>query len=513
MPPAPSSGPSSRYLPGALPRKTASGDEAVSFGLVRSLALAAMALTVILSVVVAIYLGSYAGRTVSKKNHNFAALLADNLNNQIYRRFTLPTISIFGRIALRNPEQYKQLDTIIQSIIQGLHVDDVRIYSHDHTIAYSTNPEELGSKEFAGPSVDRAATSDGALFEMMEEIPYWQAFFKLSLEAETFRMRTTYPLRIENRLSSSGAEGPVMGVLEFSQDVTQDVKSTIRFQQLVLAVTLLSSGMLLFILLLLVRRAERALAARMAEEQRLQAELHQHEKLAGMGRVVASIAHEIRNPLGIISSSAELLLKRSDAASPGTAKILQAIYDEARRLSRTVSDFLDYARPRLPKQELADVSSVLGQALAFLGPELTQREIGVVRAGELDAPLWVLGDKDLLYRAFYNIMGNAIQAMGHAGTITVTLSRIPGPEPEVELLFHDSGPGFPPEAMEQLLDPFFTTKDDGTGLGLPIVNTIITSHSGSLSLANAPGGGAEVRVRLPGVAPGEGAPQSAGKDQ
>lgn len=467
-----------------------------------------MVLTVVLSIIVAIYLGNYASNTLTKKNHDFALLLADNLNNQVYRRFTLPTVSLFGRIALRNPEQYKQLDIIIQSIILGLHVEDMRIYSHDHTVAYSTNPEEPGRNDLAGPAVDRALTADGPIFEMMERIPYWQAFFRLSLEPETFRMRTTYPLRIENRLSSSGADGPVMGVLEFTQDVTQDIKRTIRFQQLVLAVTLLSSGMLLFILLLLVRRAERTIAMRMAEEQRLQQELHQHEKLAGMGRVVASIAHEIRNPLGIISSSAELLLKRAEGTSPGTSKILQAIYDEAKRLSRTVSDFLDYARPRQPKQDMVDVSSVISQALSFLGPELHHREIGIVRAGELDESLWVLGDKDLLYRAFYNIMGNAIQAMGGSGTLTVTLERGEAPKPKVVVTFHDSGAGFPPENIEQLLDPFFTTKDDGTGLGLPIVNTIITSHGGSLALANASGGGAAVTVTLPGVRPGEGAPEN-----
>lgn len=150
--------------------------DALSFGVVRSLALAAMALTAVLSIVVALYLGNYAGKTLTRKNHNFASLLADNLNNQIYRRFTLPTVSIFGRIALRNPEQYKQLDLIIQSIIQGLNVEDVRIYSDDHTIAYSTNPEELGSQDLAGPSVDRAAEADGPIFDMVETIPYWQAF-------------------------------------------------------------------------------------------------------------------------------------------------------------------------------------------------------------------------------------------------------------------------------------------------------------------------------------------------
>lgn len=474
-----------------------------SFGVVRSLALAAMTLTIAISIAVALYLGNNAGTTLLKKNHNFASLLADYLNNQIYRRFTLPTASIFGRIDLNNPDQYRALDQIIQSIIQGLNVEDLRIFSHEKLVKYSTNQEENGSPAFATPSVEKALTADGPIFDILEEIPYWQAFFRVSLPRETFRMRTTYPLRIENRLSSSTASGPLMGVLEFTQDVTQDIKSTIRFQQLVLAVTLFSSGMLLVILILLVRRAERALAVRVAEEQRLQAELHQHEKLAGMGRVVASIAHEIRNPLGIISSSAELLLKRSDSASPGMAKILQAIYDEAKRLSRTVSDFLDYARPRQPKQELVNVAAVVSQALTFLGPELAERDLGVVRAGELDAPLWVLGDKDLLYRAFYNIMGNAIQAMGGAGTLTITLRRTQEAPYAVVLCFHDSGSGFPDGCIAQLLDPFFTTKDDGTGLGLPIVNNIITSHGGVLTLGNGPDGGADVCVTLPGANPGE----------
>lgn len=477
-------------------------DEVRSFGVVRSLAWAAMTLTVVLSVIVSIYLGNMAGKALLSKSQSFALLLADNLNNQIYRRFTLPTVSIFGRVDLNNPEQYRALDGVIQSIILGLNVDDVRIFSHNRAIRYSTNSEERNETDLATPSVERAFTEDGPIFDTLDDIPYWQAFFRLSLEPETFRLRTTYPLRIENRVSSSTAEGPFMGVLEFTQDITKDIKSSIQFQQLVLGVTLLSSGMLMVLLMLLVRRAELALAVRVAEAQRLQRELHQHEKLAGMGRVVASIAHEIRNPLGIISSSAELLLRRAGDESPGTARVLEAIYDEAKRLSRTVSDFLDYARPRQPKQEPVEIGKVIDQALTFLGPDMAEREIGVVRAGVLDRPLYVPGDRDLLYRAFYNIMGNAIQAMGAAGTLTITLGGSAEPEPSVSLVFHDSGCGFPEDNMAQLLDPFFTTKDDGTGLGLPIVNSIITSHNGTLTLGNAQDGGAEVRVTLPTLPPG-----------
>jgi len=467
-----------------------------------------MTLTVVLSVIVALYLGNMAGKALLSKNHSFASLLADNLNTQIYRRFTLPTVSIFGRVDLNNPEQYRALDGVIQSIIQGLHVEDVRIFSHNRIIRYSTNTEERDAADLASPSVEKAFTAEGPIFDVLENMPYWQAFFTLSLPAQTFRLRTTYPLRLENRVSSSSPDGPIMGVLEFTQDITRDMRSTIRFQQLVLGVTLLSSGMLMLLLMLLVRRAELALAVRMAEAQRLQQELYQHEKLAGMGRVVAGIAHEIRNPLGIISSSAELLLKRAGAENPGTVRVLQAVYDEAKRLSRTVSDFLDYAKPRQPKQEPVEVGQVIHQALTFLGSDLTERDIGVVRTGLLDAPLYVSGDRDSLYRAFYNIMSNAIQAMGASGTLTISLGRSDEPEASVVLVFQDTGSGFPEDAMAQLLDPFFTTRDGGTGLGLPIVNNIITSHNGTLTLDNAPDGGAEVRVVLPALPEGALPPQT-----
>lgn len=472
-------------------------DSVRSFGVMRPLAWAALLLTILLSGVVSTYLGNTASKTLIAKNHEFAALLADYLNNQIYRRFTLPTASIFGRVALRNPEQYRQLDLIIKSIIQGLHVENLRIYARDHTIAYSIDDSELGKTGDTPPAIDTAAASNQPIFDLDAAIPYWQAFFRFSLEPNTFRLRTTSPLRVDGTNSVPLAEDSVLGVLEFSQDVTNDIESAIRFQQLILAVTLLGSSMLMGLLLLLVRRAERALAIRMAEEQRLLLELHQHEKLAGMGRVVASIAHEIRNPLGIISSSAELLIKRAAKTDPITSRILQAIYDEARRLSRTVSDFLDYARPKQLKSEPADIGAIISQALTFLGPDLTDRDIGVVRSGELDAPLWVMGDKDLLYRAFYNVMSNAVQAMGNAGTLTIHLSRLREPESMVHILFHDTGPGFPAENISQLLDPFFTTKEGGTGLGLPIVNSIINSHRGTLALANAEDGGAQVSVILP----------------
>jgi signal transduction histidine kinase len=248
------------------------------------------------------------------------------------------------------------------------------------------------------------------------------------------------------------------------------------------------------ILLLFIRRADKVLALRLAQNRALEENLHMSERLDSMGRVVASIAHEIRNPLGIIRSSAELLLRRAGQADPRTSSILQAIYDEAVRLSQTVNDFLDYARPRQPRQDYVDLVQVLKQVLAFQEGHIERQ--GVQVDLEFEESLPVKGDKDLLYRALYNLVTNALQAMEGVGGLHVS-GRVHG-DGHVELALKDSGPGFDPDNLPRILDPFFTTKDSGTGLGLPIVNSIISSHGGSFRLENAAGGGAVARISLPG---------------
>ena len=129
----------------------------------------------------------------------------------------------------------------------------------------------------------------------------------------------------------------------------------------------------------------------------------------------------------------------------------------------------------------------------FLDGEM--KRLGVECVRDTEGSLFVLGDKDLLYRAVYNILVNAYQAIGTNGTIHIRGER--RDDGMIALSFHDSGPGFPPALLHKLLDPFFTTKDHGTGLGLPIVNTIITSHNGKLLLTNPEEGGAMITILLP----------------
>ena len=306
-----------------------------------------------------------------------------------------------------------------------------------------------------------------------------------------------FPLTVDLGISESTGkpESLVTGVLEITQDITDDYDSVVRFQWLILATCLGSSAILFAILQFFIIKAERTLAERMSRNRKLEAELHQNEKLASMGRVIASIAHEIRNPLGIIRSSAEFLIRRTpeqEKSSPAQ-RILTAIFDESCRLSQIVNDFLDYARPRVPRQDRVDINALLNQATGFLNGEM--KRLGVECIRDTEDSLFVLGDKDLLYRAVYNILVNAYQAIGGSGIIRIRGVR--RDDGMIELSFHDSGPGFPPALLHKLLDPFFTTKDHGTGLGLLIVNTIVTSHNGELLLTNPEGGGAMITILLP----------------
>ena len=285
----------------------------------------------------------------------------------------------------------------------------------------------------------------------------------------------------------------MLGALEIIQDVTSHYKIAIRSQWLIMAGFLVSSLILFILFQVVARQAERILGERMARTRQLEAELHQSEKLASMGRMVASIAHEIRNPLGIIRSSAEFLMRRHKNVDPASQPILQAIYDESCRLGTTVNDFLDYARPRQPRQDEVNVVDVINKAMAFLGGEF-QRQ-GVEVELELPHPFFLSGDPDLLYRAFYNVLINAQQAIQGTGRIVIRGTRLDNGD--VELSFQDNGPGFPPDELDKPLDPFYTTKDTGTGLGLPIVQSIVASHGGTLELANAPEGGAVIRLFFP----------------
>jgi len=480
----------------AKPITRSDGDQ--SLGLVKFLSWSSLALILLVNLFLCVFLSNYARQDVLAKQKDFALLLAENLNHQIYQRFTLPTVIGFGRVELSQPAQYDRLEKTVLSTIHSFHVSEVRIYDFDKRVSFSTDKELVGQTGYAGEAIIEALEQGASSFQLVSRTGFLGGIFDLRLKPDTVILRTIYPLRTERSLVPGNPQGFIMGVLELSQDITGDYQKVLVFQRIIVGTTLASSVLLFVMLRLIISRAGRINAQRIQEREQLERELQQQEKLAGMGRMVAGIAHEIRNPLGIIRSTAELLLKRNKDSDGVNAKLLSAIFDESKRLSKTVGDFLDYARPKSPRQENVDLALILDQALTFLESKCEEQGVAVTR--DYAPGLAVRGDKDLLYRAVYNILSNALESLAEdkvrarepAIAVTATVS-----EEAVVLAVTDSGPGFCPENKARLLDPFFTTKDAGTGLGLAIVRNIVESHNATLSLDDVPDGGARVTMTFP----------------
>jgi len=464
-------------------------DPAHPFQLVKFLSISTLVLILASSSLMSVFMTNYAKSALLKKNQAFARLLAENLNHQIYRRFTLPVVLGFGRVELKRKDQYERLEQVIESTIHSFHVLDLRIYDEQNEVAFSTDVQQVGNNELGGEAVQAAIQSGKISFELQNSLSIWDVLAAINLEDGDVVLRTVYPLRAERDLRFRDQPGPLLGILELTQDITSDYETVLHLQRLIILTTFMGSAALYGLIFFLVRKADRVLDERLRDKDRLEKELLQNEKLASMGRMVASIAHEIRNPLGIIRSSAELLLKRQKAEGGTNVKMLEAIFHESKRLSQTVNDFLDYARPRQPSLEDVDLEKVVRHAVGFLTQE--GQEHGVMVESQLPEGYVIQGDRDLLYRGFYNLISNAIQACPDGGQVRIMPACH---ESQMAVLVQDTGTGFDSKQLDRYVEPFFTTKDTGTGLGLAITSSIFQIHGAEMILRNGPHGGAEALV-------------------
>jgi signal transduction histidine kinase len=221
-------------------------------------------------------------------------------------------------------------------------------------------------------------------------------------------------------------------------------------------------------------KAFNAMAARLREARDEQAQRFRKDKLAAMGEVSAALAHEIRNPLGVINTSAALLEQARDDAGKRT-ELTRMIREESVRVSALVQDFLQLSRYRQPLFETIDPVEPMERSLALA---LAGRsDIKVHRAYNHDGAA-ISADLGLLQQAWTNLYLNAIEAMGKSGGQLWLSSEVS--DGEVRLLVEDDGSGIPPEIMPRLFEPFFTTKEHGTGLGLMIAYTLTDANGGRL---------------------------------
>ena len=225
----------------------------------------------------------------------------------------------------------------------------------------------------------------------------------------------------------------------------------------------------------------------------IEEQLRRSERLSTLGEMAAVLAHEIRNPLGSIRGTAEIL---KDDYKPGDPKyeFIEIQIKETERLNRVVEDFLHMARPQPADMRPCPVQDELETILFLMSNDARERQVTLTMHPPAVPPV-IKADGEKLRQAFLNIVINALQATPPGGTVTISTTVYQADFCEIR--FCDTGPGIDAENLERIFEPFYTTKPDGTGLGLAISRKIIESHGGTLLVESEAGRGTTVTVQLP----------------
>jgi two-component system sensor histidine kinase PilS (NtrC family) len=246
----------------------------------------------------------------------------------------------------------------------------------------------------------------------------------------------------------------------------------------------------------------------------MEAELRRSERLAAVGELSASIAHEIRNPLAAISGSVQILRgRRGSLGGDESRRLMDIVLREIDRLDHLITDFLHYARQRPPTFQALGVAEVVSEVVEMFRAD---GSAGADVRVDVEPGLRVHADPDQLRQALWNLVLNASQAMPDGGPLEISARALQAPQGGgaggrndaeggrkvggVEICVADRGLGIPADVRERIFDPFFTTRRGGSGLGLATVHRIVEAHAGSIRVEARPGGGTRVCLRLAGAA-------------
>jgi signal transduction histidine kinase len=241
--------------------------------------------------------------------------------------------------------------------------------------------------------------------------------------------------------------------------------------------------------------AAEQLAAANQSLKEAEAQVRRSDRLAALGQLTAGLAHELRNPLGTMRTSAELLARNVADENAIAKEVAGYIKSEVDRVNAIITRFLDFARPQHLRLELGDLAALLDKTIEQFERERhgAVADISVSKNYSPDIPALVF-DAGLMERVFSNLISNAAQASPPGGVVTV---RTRLTDSTVEVAVIDHGSGIDPKNIESIFNPFFTTKAEGVGLGLAIVSKIVDEHGGKITVESTPGEGSVFRVYLP----------------
>ncbi|MDA8222842.1 ATP-binding protein [Desulfosporosinus sp.] len=229
------------------------------------------------------------------------------------------------------------------------------------------------------------------------------------------------------------------------------------------------------------------------ERERLEREIRQTERVTALGHMSAGLAHEIRNPLGIMKVSIQMLAQ--EKCDDGVvSEYCRVLLEECERLNRLLSEFLSFARPKELVREGITLGKLLDEGVTLVQPALRQNNIKLEQARSQVDLQEVEVDPDQIKQVILNILLNAIDAQGEGGVILLSGVQEEG---FVGFAVSDEGPGILPDALPYIYDPFFTTKETGTGLGLSVVHRILDQHGGKITTLNLNERGVRVEILLP----------------
>ncbi len=225
----------------------------------------------------------------------------------------------------------------------------------------------------------------------------------------------------------------------------------------------------------------------LTDMKNLQAQIEMKQRLSQLGEMSAGISHELRNSMSVISGYAKLLAKKTD---PSVKPTVEAISLEIINMDKIISELLAFAKPTVLTLEHTDLNSMIAELVKSVSDKHNNVRITFNTSGDV----FMKADIVLLRQAFINLLNNAVEAMTDGGSLDISIERI---DNKVQLQVVDTGEGIPPEILQKIFLPFFTTKDEGVGLGLALVHKIIISHGGSIVVESKEGEGTLFRILLP----------------
>lgn len=460
------------------------------FKIVKYFAFSSMGVILVFTLFLSWIISNHAKDVMLEQSEQYSLLLAENLNQQVFRRFVLEAVVRYGGIALSNPEQFDHLDKIIQGIIQGLKIDAVTIYdSKKNVISYSTVTDLVGQED----------RGDNSYHKALKGIPNSKFLYEGRLQSlipgrpgVKCKLKTFIPFR---QVKADGKSGDIiMGVIEISKDLSKEYGAVIKLQGRIILVSGTVMSVLFIVLSIIVSRAGKKMEARALDRLRLEEKLNHSERLAHLGTMVATVSHEIKSPLGIVRSTAEILGKRLKKIAPENEHLSEIIVNETKRLNHIVVEFLDFAKPQEANLKEVDVNTVVEKALLFISPQVKEQRTEMI-TDLCPNPKLSNVDTEQFYRVLLNILINALQAIQEGGVIQVGTAH--SKSGGMEIYVRDNGVGMSEDKVVQIFNPFYTDKIKGTGLGLAITKNIIDLHGGEITVKSKKDEGTTFTIFLP----------------